>query len=415
MHARVTQQSRVSGRPIPDHATPSPAITGFGFRIGNRGDPDEHQADRLASKALGEPTPQRASGVREHAVSHDAGPAIADALSSPGHRLPTTERRFFESRMGADFSTVRIHADHRAERAARAVNANAFALGRHLVFRRDASLEAGPAARRLLAHELAHVAQEPGSRVLRRDNGTTNKPDEKKDEASPIADGLKLAAEKAAKKKDVKDKIIKPIEDKAKQTFEKMPADEKAALISFGAASYGLTIGPMLGTEKGRKHLSGVNFIAPLNLIPYWPLSSFKYNLPESDTKPLKFELTFDGTDLLKIGRKDPTFATSLSMEAKWSVLPSGDWKLDGLTATFGLIPGLKLSGGFKKGSFISGPDIISDAGGRQIQSVKSIPAAPGSESPLKGVPNVGGFVTVDLTKLSIIPEKVRKVLGGQF
>ena len=317
--------------------------------------------------------------------------------------------------MGADFSAVRVHTGAPADRAADAVSANAFALGRHVVFARNAYRPGEPAGRRLLAHELAHVADAPTSHVLRRDNGPTSAPDKKKDEADPVGDGLKLAAEKALKKKEVKEKIIKPIEDRAKQTYEKLPAAEKAAVVSFGAVTYGLALGPMLGTKRGRKHLSGVNFIAPLNLIPNWPLSSFKYTLPESAGKPLKFELKFDGSDLLKIGRDDATFATSLSMDAKWSVLPSGAWRLDGLTGTFGLMPGLKLSGGLKTGSFVSGPDIITGPGGSQVQSVKSIPAAPGSGDPLKGVPNVGGFVTVDLTKLSIIPKKVRSVLSGDF
>jgi hypothetical protein len=38
-----------------------------------------------------------------------------------------------------------------------------------------------------------------------------------------------------------------------------------------------------------------------------------------------------------------------------------------------------------------------------------------GPEDPLKKVPNVGAFITVDLTKLPIIPEPVRRVLGGDF
>ena len=59
--------------------------------------------------------------------------------------------------------------------------------------------------------------------------------------------------------------------------------------------------------------------------------------------------------------------------------------------------------------SFATGPD------GQIVQSVKSIPGAPGTADPIKDVPNVGGFVTIDLTKLSVIPENVRRVLGGDF
>lgn len=110
MQARVTLQSRKNGRSESSHPTPALAAAGSKLRIGTRTDPDEHKADTLATKALG-------------------------------------ERRVFESRMGADFAAVRIHADERADRAARAVHANAFALGRHLVFAREVYCPGEPAAR----------------------------------------------------------------------------------------------------------------------------------------------------------------------------------------------------------------------------------------------------------------------------
>jgi hypothetical protein len=66
-----------------------------------------------------------------------------------------------EQRLGQDFSHVRVHADAKASDSARAVQAHAYAVGSHIVFGagrwRDASSNG------LLAHELAHVAQQPAA------------------------------------------------------------------------------------------------------------------------------------------------------------------------------------------------------------------------------------------------------------
>ncbi|MCP5275924.1 MAG: DUF4157 domain-containing protein [Burkholderiales bacterium] len=40
--------------------------------------------------------------------------------------LPETERAFFERRMGADFSNVRVHTDSDAQRLSQQINAHAF-------------------------------------------------------------------------------------------------------------------------------------------------------------------------------------------------------------------------------------------------------------------------------------------------
>jgi Domain of unknown function (DUF4157) len=69
-----------------------------------------------------------------------------------------------ESRFGHDFSQVRIHADTRAHESARSVGARAYALGRDIVFARGQYTPETDAGRRLLAHELTHVAQQSAGR-----------------------------------------------------------------------------------------------------------------------------------------------------------------------------------------------------------------------------------------------------------
>lgn len=65
---------------------------------------------------------------------------------------------FFEPRLGRDLGPVRIHADAPAAASARALDARAFTVGHHIVFAAGRYTPRTPAGRRLLAHELVHVA-----------------------------------------------------------------------------------------------------------------------------------------------------------------------------------------------------------------------------------------------------------------
>lgn len=392
---------------------PAPAS----FRIGAPDDAAEREADAIAARVLDDATlHRRTSGGT--AIAGDAGAAVAGALAAPGRPLAASDQAFFAARLGADLAGVRIHDGPAADRAARSVGARAFALGGDLVFARGAYRPQEPDGRRLLAHELAHVAQDGQPATLRRENGggETKKKEEETSTGDVIVEGLKTAAEKAKDKKEIKEKVLKPIEDKAKSEFGELSTGEKVGVVSFGAATYGLGLGAMFGTAEGREFLSGKNFIAPLGLIPYWPISSFTYTLPEKDTDPLKFALKFDGSELLKLGRGDEArWFTSLSLDAGWTVMPQTDtWTLTKLTGKIGILPGLTLSGGFQKGPFLTTPsEIVTGPGGETLQNVKTIPSEKGPKDPIMDQPNVGGFITLDFTKLPIIPERIRNILGG--
>jgi Domain of unknown function (DUF4157) len=92
------------------------------------------------------------------------GPAISDKVESvvqrPGVALPDATRAFMESRLGYDFSRVRIHADGLADEAAQSVHARAFTKGASLVFAGGQYSPDSQSGRWLLAHELAHVVQQ---------------------------------------------------------------------------------------------------------------------------------------------------------------------------------------------------------------------------------------------------------------
>jgi hypothetical protein len=70
-----------------------------------------------------------------------------------------------ESQFRHDFSRVRIHADVNGRASARAMSADAYTAGHHIVLGNGLEGPGTPAARHLLAHELAHVVQQERGRT----------------------------------------------------------------------------------------------------------------------------------------------------------------------------------------------------------------------------------------------------------
>ena len=156
--------------------------------VGEVNDPLEYEADRVADQVMRMPNPDLSISATplqsspkdtlcktEVAKTSQAGrgesvtavgsefPSIAEnVIRSPGRSLDPCVRDFMESRFSRDFSQVRVHDDEQSANAAHAVSARAFTAGSHIVFAEplDKSSDQG---RRLLAHELAHVAQQATS------------------------------------------------------------------------------------------------------------------------------------------------------------------------------------------------------------------------------------------------------------
>ena len=98
------------------------------------------------------------------------------ASSNGGRPLPDTSRQFMESRMGADFSAVRVHSGQPAAELNRSISAAAFTHGQHIFLGEGHTNLASGEGRRLLAHELTHTVQQ-GAAPLKR---TALKPAEKR-------------------------------------------------------------------------------------------------------------------------------------------------------------------------------------------------------------------------------------------
>ena len=80
--------------------------------------------------------------------------------SGGGSPLDRDTRGFMESRLGADFSDVRVHTDGRASESAKSVQAYAYTVGNDVVFQSGKYEPQSESGQRMLAHELTHVVQQ---------------------------------------------------------------------------------------------------------------------------------------------------------------------------------------------------------------------------------------------------------------
>lgn len=151
------------------------------LKVGRSDDAHEREADAIAHRVMGkgpevsEPSPSLASGgspgvVRaspsaakpshghERGIAAGVSPAV---LTRGGNPLPEGTRQYYESRMGRDFSSVRLHRGEQSNRLNHALGARAFTFLDH-VWLGD---HTGHEPNFVLAHELAHVMQQtsPGS------------------------------------------------------------------------------------------------------------------------------------------------------------------------------------------------------------------------------------------------------------
>lgn len=105
------------------------------------------------------------------AVSSQNPDHVNSVISSGGSALDPAARSFFEPRLGYDLSSVRVHTGPSAFESAKAVDARAYTLGNNIVFGSGEYEPHSESGRHLLAHELAHVAQQSenaSSRYLHR-------------------------------------------------------------------------------------------------------------------------------------------------------------------------------------------------------------------------------------------------------
>lgn len=86
--------------------------------------------------------------------------AVITTNSTRGSPLPSTTRKEMESRIGADFSNVRIHTGAASHQANASMGARAFTTGGNIHFANGEFDPATKTGKHLLAHELTHTVQQ---------------------------------------------------------------------------------------------------------------------------------------------------------------------------------------------------------------------------------------------------------------
>jgi hypothetical protein len=87
--------------------------------------------------------------------------AVLRMLQNRGEPLEEPVRQEMESRFGRDFSNVRVHSGSNAAESAQALQARAYTVGDQIVYGAGQYDPHTHEGRKLLAHELTHVAQQP--------------------------------------------------------------------------------------------------------------------------------------------------------------------------------------------------------------------------------------------------------------
>src|SRR5437588_5223253 len=87
-------------------------------------------------------------------------PTATPVEQTGGQPLDSRTQDFMGSRFNQDFGGVRVHDDGQADRASKALNADAFTAGRDIYFGQGAYNPSSASGQKLLAHELAHVVQQ---------------------------------------------------------------------------------------------------------------------------------------------------------------------------------------------------------------------------------------------------------------
>lgn len=137
------------------------------------------------------PFRRKASENSSTAVPSRATVAAAMSGQNSGRPLDASARAFMEPRFGRDFGDVQIHTDASAGRAARMLQARAFATGRDIYFAPGQYQPETSAGRRLLAHELTHTIQQGG-----RAGAVSRRPEVVGHPSDPLEHEADLAAER---------------------------------------------------------------------------------------------------------------------------------------------------------------------------------------------------------------------------
>jgi hypothetical protein len=164
---------------VAEHVMTMPAGTTAKTPVQRQGEEEEIQTKPLAGtissfvKRAAEEEEEVQTKREAPGAGFEAGNAIEDQLRAQkgsGSPLAAETRHAMESRFGANFSGVRIHADSQAAQLNRQLNAQAFTHGGDIYMGAGKYSPGSEAGQRLLAHELTHTLQQGAARLQRQES-----------------------------------------------------------------------------------------------------------------------------------------------------------------------------------------------------------------------------------------------------
>ena len=189
MNSKATVQDQVQGKsPAANVAEPvQPFMIQRKLSVGKEGDEFEKEADSTADRVMRMPETnfiqrkcadcEEEEKVQRKIVNENAAPIIQSkpagdmvigegtsrAIQSSqgrGSSLSRYMQSFMSSRMGTDFSGIKIHSNAEAVQISEGLNAKAFTRGNDIYFNEGQYRPESAEGKRLLAHELTHTIQQ---------------------------------------------------------------------------------------------------------------------------------------------------------------------------------------------------------------------------------------------------------------
>jgi hypothetical protein len=131
-----------------------------GMRAPEKKEEEEKKVQRKEDKKEEEDKKIQKKAAGDSSTSGGNVSNYVSSLNGKGQSMSVTDNHFFSSRIGYDFSNVRIHTDKEAAESAKAVNAKAYTIGNNIVFNEGQYNTESVEGKKLMAHELTHVVQQ---------------------------------------------------------------------------------------------------------------------------------------------------------------------------------------------------------------------------------------------------------------
>lgn len=129
-------------------------------------------------------------GAAQAAMAPALAAQVHEVVGASGAPLDSSLQTELSTRLGHDFSRVRVHSDPAASETARSLEAMAYTHGQHVVFGRGFYEPHSRSGLKLLVHELAHVVQQSGDSASPGDLSVSSSDDAAEREADAVASGF---------------------------------------------------------------------------------------------------------------------------------------------------------------------------------------------------------------------------------